>query len=234
MKEDALKLFGLNDKEVAVYLANLQLGSSLANEIAKNAELNRSSTYGILYSLERKGFVNYTLESGKRHYHAIDPTKLLGLLKERELFIKDALTELQDIKESVIKKPKVEVYTGINGLKSIFEDILENSKEFECIASKKHLSELFKYYLPQFVKRRIKGGIRVKIITDAKPYDKKAPYKLIRENIKTATWIYNGKIAMISLEQKEPIGILIEEKNFYNTHKIVFGILWNNLSAAKV
>ena len=53
--------------------------------------------------------------------------------------------------------------------------------------------------------------------------------KLIKKKIKTATWLYNGKIAMISLEEKEPIGILINEKNFYDTHKMIFDLLWENL-----
>ena len=35
--------------------------------------------------------------------------------------------------------------------------------------------------------------------------------------------------AMISLEEKEPMGILIHEKNFYETHQMMFDILWESL-----
>ena len=34
---------------------------------------------------------------------------------------------------------------------------------------------------------------------------------------------------MISLEKKEPIGILIQEKNFFETQKIIFNVLWKHL-----
>ena len=229
MKEEALRALGLNEKEAIVYLANLGIGSALVQGIAEAAELNRTSTYDVLSALARKGFASYTVTGGKRHYQAANPNKLLALLKEKEALVRKALPELLNTMESVPQKPAVEVYVGVNGLKSVFEDILQNSDSFFCIASKKHLFKLFKYYFPQFVKRRIEAGIKVKIITDEKPYDKKAQYKIIKEGIKTATWAYNGKIAMVSLEEKEPIGILIKEKNFFETQNLIFDLLWGCL-----
>ena len=81
MKEEALKELGLNAKETAVYLANLRLGSSLVQDIAHSAGLNRTSTYDLLSSLEKKGFVSYTITSWKRYYQATTPNKILDLLK---------------------------------------------------------------------------------------------------------------------------------------------------------
>jgi len=229
MKEEALRAFGLSNKEIEVFLANLKLGSSLVQGITRIAKLNRTSVYDILSSLEKKGFVSYTISSGKKYYQAINPQNLFNLLKEKENLVKQALPELNAIKESVAKKPSIEVYVGKEGLKNIFEDILQNSKSFDCIASKKHLFELFEFYFPHFVERRKKKRISVRIISDEKPYDKEAPFKKIKNEIKTATWLYKDKIAMVSLEEKEPIGILIQEKNFFDTQKLMFNLLWSNL-----
>ncbi len=230
MKEKALLALGLNRKESQIYLANLRIGYSLVQDIAKNAKMNRTSAYDLLDSLEKKGFVSHTISSGKKYYQATNPQNLFNLLKEKESLVKQALPELNAIKESVTKKPpNIEVYMGKNGLKTIFEDILQNSKYFDCIASKKHLFELFKFYFPHFVKRRVKQRIKVRIISNEQPYDKKAPYKLINNNLKTATWLYNNKIAMVSLEEKQPIGIIIDEKNFFDTQKLMFDLLWENL-----
>jgi sugar-specific transcriptional regulator TrmB len=226
MKEEMLRSLGLTDKEIKIYLASLQLGSDSVQKIANFAGLNRTSTYDLLKSLEQKGFVSYILRSGKKFYQATPPNKLLDLLKERETMVKKILPELNSLLEGVRKRPEVQVYVGKEGIKSIFEDILRNSKSFEVLVSKKYLFKLFEYYFPNFVKRRIKAKIKVKIISDEPPYDKKAPYKLIKGNLKTATWLYNGKIAMISLEEKEPIGVLIQEKNFYDTQKLMFDLLW--------
>tara|TARA_Y100000310_G_C20595560_1_gene770319 strand:- start:510 stop:1199 length:690 start_codon:yes stop_codon:yes gene_type:complete len=229
MKEEMLRSWGLNDKEVKVYIANLKIGSSTVQKIANIAGLNRTSSYDILKSLERKGFASYTIQSGKKYYQATNPNKLSDILKERENMLRKSLPELKAISESVVKRPKIEVYTGKDGLKTIFEDILEHAKSFDVIASKKQLFKLFKYYLPHFVERRKKKGIKVRLINEIEPYDTSVPYKLMKSKIKTATWLYNGKIAMISLEESEPIGILIEEKNFFKSQKMMFNFMWENL-----
>ena len=83
--------------------------------------------------------------------------------------------------------------------------------------------------MPNFVKRRIKKKIDVKIISDSIPYDKKAKYKILNSEIKTATWIYGGRIIMVSLEKDQLIGVLIEEKNFYKTQEMMFDFLWDNI-----
>ncbi len=229
MKEEILKSLGLSDKETKIYLASLQLGTSVVQKIANFAGLNRTSAYDLLKSLEHKGFVSYTLQSGKRLYQATQPNKIIDMLKEREELVKKILPELKSLSESVGKRPNVEIYTGKDGLKSIFENILNEARSFSCIASKNQLFRLFEFYFPHFVSRRKKKGIKVKIISEFQPFDKTAPYKIIKKKIKTATWLYNGKIAMISLEEKEPIGILINEKNFYKTHQMMFNLLWENL-----
>jgi sugar-specific transcriptional regulator TrmB len=229
MKEEILKSLGLSDKETKMYLANLQLGSSLVEKIARFARLNRTSAYDLLKSLEQKGFVSYTIQSGKRYYQATQPNKLIDILRERETLVKKILPELNSLSQSAGTRPNVEVYVGKDGLKTIFEQILSEAHSFSCIASKDHLFNLFEFYFPNFVDRRKKNNIKVRIISETPPFDKTAPYKLINKKIKTATWLYNGKIAMVSLEDKEPIGILINEKNFYETHKMMFDLLWDSL-----
>ncbi|MDP2926507.1 MAG: helix-turn-helix domain-containing protein [Nanoarchaeota archaeon] len=229
MKEEILKSLGLSDKEIKIYLASLQLGSNLVQKIANFAGLNRTSAYDLLKSLEQKGFVSYTIQSGKKFYQAAQPNKLIEIIKEREILIEKILPELNSLSASVVTRPNVEVYTGKEGIKSIFENILQESKSFSCIASKEQLLKLFEYYFPHFVNRRKKKNIKVRIISETQPFDKTAPYKLINKKIKTATWLYDGKIAMVSLEDKEPIGILINEKNFYETHKMMFDLLWDSL-----
>lgn len=229
MKEEILKSLGLSDKEIKIYLANLKLGSSLVQKIANFAGLNRTSAYDLLKSLEQKGFVSYIIQSGKKYYQATQPNKLIDMLKERENLVKKILPELNSISQSVGSRPHVEVYVGKDGLKTIFEQILSEAHSFSCIASKDHLFKLFQFYFPHFVDRRKKKKIKVRIISEVQPFDKTAPYKIINKNIKTATWLYDNKIAMVSLEEKEPIGILINEKNFYETHQMMFDMLWESL-----
>lgn len=226
MREEILRSLGLSDKEIKTYLASLQLGTSPVQKIANFAGINRTSAYDLLKSLEHKGFVSYTIQSGKRMYQPTPPNKIIDMLKEREELVKKILPELNSLSRTAGKRPNIEVYTGKDGLKSIFENILNEARSFSCIASKNQLIKLFEFYFPHFVNQRKKKRIKVRIISEAQPFDKTAPYKLIRKKIKTATWLYNRKIAMISLEENDPIGILINEKNFYETHQMMFELLW--------
>ena len=161
MKEEALQLLGLTDKEIQIYLSCLKLGSSLVQNIAISAKQNRTSTYDILSSLENKGFVSFTISSGKKHYQAVNPQNLLNLFKEREKLIEEAIPELDSLVKSKIVSPKIEVFLGKNGLKTLFEGILKEADSFYCIASKKQLFKLFSFYFPHFVERRKKKGIKV-------------------------------------------------------------------------
>lgn len=45
-----------------------------------------------------------------------------------------------------------------------------------------------------------------------------------------ANYIYEDKIAMLSLEQKEAIGIIIESKEIAETQKSLFNLLWISLN----
>jgi len=230
MKEEALEALGMNKKQRAIYLTILQLGPSSVHDIASFAKMNRTSTYDILHALEPMGFVSHTVISGRRHYQALAPEQLSSILKEKETLLNEALPELSALTASVTTRPKVEVYVGVNGIKAIFQDILRSSTSFVSIASKKKLDNLMKYYFfHQFVSERMRRKIKRRLIVDETPYDKKSPYKILKKQFKTATWIYNGKIAMVSLEEKEPVGIIIEDKNFYHTQMMLFNMLWDML-----
>ena len=69
--EEELKLLGLNDIDVKVYIVLLKLGESLASEIAKNAEIPRASVYDILERLQQEGLVSYIVKDYKKYFSAV-------------------------------------------------------------------------------------------------------------------------------------------------------------------
>ena len=52
--EEALKEFGLNDREVKVYLALLKIGTSSVHSIAEKTGIIRTTVYDIIKSLIEK------------------------------------------------------------------------------------------------------------------------------------------------------------------------------------
>ena len=49
-----LQNYGLSEKEARVYLTVLELGTSIASTIARRAEVNRVTVYGMFDEMEKK------------------------------------------------------------------------------------------------------------------------------------------------------------------------------------
>ena len=132
--EEALKKIELKEKEIKVYLANLRLGSSTANIIADRANVIRTTAYDVLKTLIDKGLVSYVIKSGVKYFEAVTPNKILYLLDEKKKAIESVLPDLNKMKESITEKPTAQVYEGIDGLKTIMEDMLKTGKEINGYA----------------------------------------------------------------------------------------------------
>ena len=110
------------------------------------------------------------------------------------------------------------------------EDLLTAKEEILTICSTKNLRKMFGYYFPNLVKRREEKGIKIRILSDDKPFSKKLiKGKILPKNFEmnTSTWIYNNRMAMVSFNQKEPIGIIIEDEEISRTQKGIFELLWS-------
>jgi len=235
--EEELKEIGLTEKEIRVYIACLKLGSAVVQDIAKKANTYRTYTYEMLKSLKEKGLVNSVIKSGKQYFEVSPPHKILSILKERELNMKRILPQLNALYKSVVEKPRVEFYEGKEGLKTILDDLISTNEEILVYGSTRKQLALLNFYFPNYVKRRVKAGIRIRVITEQSPETielSKRNKEELREiaffpknfESPTATNIYGNKIAILSFE-KEPVGIIIENEDIARTQRIVFEMLWN-------
>lgn len=233
-KEQILKDLGLSEKEVKVYLALLSLGQSTVNDISKKSKLNRVTTYDVLKYLQEKGLVSYVIKSGVKYYESAEPRKLLGDLQEKQAKVKSILPELEALKESVKEKPGIELYEGLNGLKTIFEDIIKEDKESWFI-SDPNLMEALEFYFPHFIKQKRKQGMFSRVITSdnklMRQYKRNNPkkyvdLKFIDEKLPTSKIIYGNKVATLTFEKENSIGIIVENKQIANTERKLFELLW--------
>ncbi len=236
-KEQILKEYGLSNNEIKVYLASLALGTSKVNEIARKADLLRTTTYEVLKTLVEKGLVSYVIKSGVRYFEVADPNKLISILEEKKEKVALILPELESLKKSVTEKPAIELYEGKAGLKTILDDIIKSkSKEILTLSSAK-IFEVLMFYFPHWIKERVKSGIharilqeKVKIIQEFKQRDKSELREirfLPRDfRINTHIQIYQNKIAMLTLRKEELIGVIIENRDIVETQRSLFEVLW--------
>ncbi len=239
---------GLTPEEAKVYMAILELGGSFVSSIARRAGVNRSSCYHTLQNLVEKGLVSSYQKGKVLHFTAEDPKRFLQIAEERMERTKELIPQLLSIANTLAFKPKIRFYEGLEGIKSIFEDVLTTKGEVLGYTSIKGLIELFPDYFRQFCHKKVKNGIRtryicpttsegVDIIDDYYPakYDPNLLEILMVNpkefNFQNEIAIYGNKVAVMSLNPDELIGLLVESTNFAQSMKSVFDLAWLGATA---
>lgn len=237
MVQEILQKLGLSQSEAKVYLALIELGPSLAGDITKKANINRSNCYDALQRLTEKGLVSYVIKAQRKYFKAEEPNKLKNLLQEEKLNIAKKEKELNKILPELLsreketqEKPFVALYHGKKGVKSIFEDILKY-KEYWVFGSSGKLKESLGPYF-ELLQRRVKREkIKVRLLTGEKARSTDivthAETKYLPNQYTTliSTLVYGDKVAVISWTDT-PVGFLMEDKQTANSYRKYFEFMW--------
>ena len=84
MYEELLREIGLSKNEARVYEALLQAGEASVQTISLKSKVHRRNVYDSLSKLLEKGLASEVFIKGEKHFKAINPRRLLELLKEKE------------------------------------------------------------------------------------------------------------------------------------------------------
>lgn len=237
---ESLKKFGLSEKEGNVYLRCLELGETTATDISIKGNLPRTLVYDILERLISLGLVSYNIKTNKKHFIAAEPKELLRILKEKEESIKEILPNLVQLQKlKGVKRPKVEIYEGKEGMKNVMDNILRSKvKEFRAYGSSRSSFEIVPAFMDEWHKQRIKQKMIMKILynntKEAREKVKNKPeslkytkYKFMPIELEspTATIVYENKVVLQSWT-KDPFAVLIEDEQMAENQKRYFEELW--------
>lgn len=249
MVVENLLQFGLNEKEISVYLGLVYLGPAPAREIARQAKVNRGTTYDILKSLVDLGLVAFYKQADhedKRQYFVAEPPqKILTAVENRKRnldVLKDqlrkSLPELESLYEKSGARPVVKYYEGSNGIRTILQDVIstvkdQDKKEYYVYSSADIRKYLYKAY-PDYNEDRLKSKVAVKVIAlgeggELAGLDER---KWLTQTDTSPTYIliYSGKMAMITLDAiGNCVGVIIENEGLYQTQVMIFNKLWSTL-----
>ena len=236
----SLKKFGLSEKEGKVYLSCLELGETTATNISIKSNLPRTLVYDILERLISLGLVSYNVQANKKHFIAAEPKELLRILKEKEESIKEILPNLEELQKlKSVKRPKVEIYEGKEGMKTVMNNLLKlGVKEFLAYGSSRSSFEIIPIFMEHWHKERIKKKVVMRILYNntksAREKVKKkseslkyTKYKFMPIELEspTATLIYDGRVVLQSWT-KEPFAVIIENEEMANNQRRYFEELW--------
>jgi len=129
-EKEVLYKIGLSENEAEVYLTLLRLGPASAYQIAQKSGIYRPHVYDKLETLADKGLVSHVQRGKKKIFTAAPPSKIMNYLKEQEdSILQDIALLRQNMKrlEAMHNLPKedisVQVFSGVEGLKLLMEDI---------------------------------------------------------------------------------------------------------------
>src|SRR3989344_3617543 len=121
---------GLNGYRSKVYLAVLALGRVTILEIAKETRLKRTTIYDIVSDLVQDGYIAEAKRGKRRLFVAVDPVVLIGRFEQKLLDVKELVPFLSQVYSKKVPRPTVRFYDGVEGCRSIMEEILAmNGKE---------------------------------------------------------------------------------------------------------
>lgn len=236
----SLQKYGLTEKEAKVYISALALGSAPGSSIARNCNENRATVYSILKELHKKWIVNEVKKNSVMYFSVVSPDLLLKEMEDNYSAFKEKIPELMALADKFGNKPKVQFFEGIEGVKKMYEDLLNSQTDIlSFLGIEQTNKELLTYLYKDFLVRRIKNGIHAKVILpdsgENKRYagiDKKAKKesKVISDpdfSIEGEINLYGpNKVSIALFHDNEMSGLILQSEKLYNTMKSIFNLVW--------
>lgn len=239
-----IQKIGLEEKQVAVYLAVLESGDVTMTQLAKKAGLKRPTAYLAVEALQMIGLIS-EIKKGKRQiYSAAHPRRLLEILRSRQSQIEDVLPQLLALHNSPKDKPKIQVFEGESGMEQLYEELyqsLNNKEEALWFTRIDALREFFPIALTmgKRVLRSVKNAKIRELNYDNEAArcwfdetkDIRSPHHHVRllphtfEFGYTDNLIFANKLVIFSLK-KDVFVIAIESEEIAKTYRAMFEWAW--------
>lgn len=238
-KNNLLSNYGLSENEAKIYLSLLEKGPGTVSDVAKNTGLHRPTVYKHLPYLQTKGLLTTARKVKRVLYVAESPKKLERLLDQINIEARDLLPELVETFEKREHKPLVKFYEGRQGIREVFDDILDTLKKgdvfYRYSSRKEPMSDS---YLPKDYRKCRDAKQLERLVIANETYAKRKKARLERQ-IKTVPEsvdpfdydvtqiIYADKIAMIDFNSDT--AFVIENPKFARFQQALFQLLYKNL-----
>lgn len=240
---EVVKNSGLDESEARVYLAALAIGRDTIHQLAKQANLNRTSSYGVIDRLKAKGLVSVVKKGEVSLVSAVAPDKLLQVQKDNYQNLERHLADLNYLFTIAKKDPGVKFYEGSDGLKTVLEMIVAEAKEVAIFGD----GEAFKKAVPgwseSYSHKRIKSSINSRLLLkgDSQAIDaakkvrtsKDAKSRLTQIRVLPEGYgmvggfdVFNDKVVLYSFDEN-CVAVVIESQIISAMMLAVFNILWN-------
>src|SRR3989344_823524 len=244
--QKTLRDIGLSKNEALVFGVLLQSGTMLASRISQKARLNRTTTYGVLKELIKKGLVSKDERHGTGVYQSMPPKLLPDYvarrreeLVEQEKELRKIIPQLTLLRKQTQSLPNVRFFEGVEGVKQAFEDTLINNKGkalYDFTGVDAVFQRMGKEWVNYYFKKRTRLGIQCTVLAPETVWSremKKEDAKFLRTtkfipecfSFDTEVDVYDDKVGIFSFAQEHPVAVIIEDKTIAHTIKTFFDFM---------
>ncbi|HBU07605.1 MAG TPA: hypothetical protein DEB09_06035 [Candidatus Magasanikbacteria bacterium] len=247
---EELKNLGLEESEIKVYLALLELGPSTVTEITKKARIKRTLGYHVLEKLGWHGLVDQASGTGKKIiYTAEHPQRLLQFVKNKKHQWENKVKNIEEYLPNLVSlykiadKPTIRYQKGDEGLKNIYIENLEAKTEILSILDvdawdQPDLRQFGKWYIRERVKRKIPERILMLERQSVHSYynepSRLTNYKWVNfsqlaglSDLGGEINIYDNKVLIAMPKKPNRMSILIESEILANLMRAMYELAWN-------
>ncbi|MDO8553834.1 MAG: helix-turn-helix domain-containing protein [Candidatus Micrarchaeota archaeon] len=245
------KKIGFSEGEGKVYEAILRSETPTVQIIHEYTGIERRNVYDIINKLISKGLVSYNLENKKKVYRITHPNKILAYLNEEEEHIEDAkkevekeLPQLLNIYQSNKEEIHVEIYRGKEGIKTIYEDML-NYKDNYFIGANWGVKKYLGNFWDKWNERRVGRKVTWHDILIPQPLDSSSTpskkeklkyyeYKILPQEFNSPHFIvvFGNKVANC-IWGEQPFAFVLENRETAKNYMDYFNFLWKQLPSVK-
>lgn len=228
---EALRLAGLQDGEIEIYLALLKLGPTQVTRLARVTSRHRTHIYDTLEKLKERGIVTSVTKQGVREFRAKDPGQIVEYLEQNKRVVEKIVPELRRLQKDVQEDPQIEVYKGKEGIKSILRDQIHVGGEILGLGidDGKYMEHV-PIFMRQFLRQLNEKEMHERLITTKESLQiggSNTLYRYIDERYfnPTATTVYGDRVAIIIWEPAVII-VRVRSAELADNYKKNFELLW--------
>lgn len=250
MKNNFLGLIeyaGLSPLEARLYGALLEIKEGTMTDLAKQADVKRSSGYNSIGRLEMLGLVSRITRGKRTYYSAIHPRRLLQIANLRQKQIEENLPKMVGAYYGEGEKPKIQMFESIDAVRDIYKEAFDRLKNKEELCIFTNIGQVIKHFpeVPAAFAKIVgsiayKSKVRELVRGDdagysyAKGIEAKTGhgYEVRLSDKKllfgdNEQFIFKDKIIYFSL-QKSIFVVVIENADLAVTQKAMFDMAWQN------
>jgi sugar-specific transcriptional regulator TrmB len=242
MFKEILSRTSLTPSQAEILEYSYQNKEAKASEIARSILKSRTIVYKDLEELEKLGLIEKKERPNQvALFSATHPSLLKNLLNQKEEQIKKDHELLDSYLPKILSsfnlahnRPGIRFFEGVEGMKIIYEEILEEGKDFHLIrtAYEPVYNDKIAPIVEEFILKRIKKNIKVTAIvpSDVDDPEKDTQWLMKRFNVEKEKYtapveidIFGDKVAILSFGD-ELVGMIIESKQITQSLKQLFAL----------